>query len=79
MKELIEYIAKELVSQPEKVEVIEQDDSKGNILIRLKVDSNDMGKVIGRNGKIAKAMRSLLDALGTKNRVNIQLEIIDEI
>ena len=59
MKDLVEYIAQSLVDSPEKVEVTEQG-SAGRRVINLKVDPADMGRVIGKQGRIAQAMRNLL-------------------
>ena len=59
MKELIEYIAKGLVDNPEEVMVSQRDDGR-SVILRLKVSSDDMGRVIGKNGRVANAMRTLL-------------------
>lgn len=74
MVELIEYIAKSLVDDPSSVDVImtKNDDS---IDITLKVASNDMGKVIGKQGRIAKAIRAILKAVSLKEDVKVNLEI----
>lgn len=74
MVELIEYIAKSLVDDPSSVDVTmtENDDS---IDITLKVASNDMGKVIGKQGRIAKAIRAILKAVSLKEDVKVNLEI----
>ena len=74
MVELIEYIAKSLVDDPSSVDVTmsKNDDS---IDITLKVASNDMGKVIGKQGRIAKAIRAILKAVSLKEDVKVNLEI----
>ena len=74
MVELIEYIAKSLVDDPSSVDVTmsKNDDS---IDITLKVASNDMGKVIGKQGRIAKAIRAILKAVSLKEDVKVSLEI----
>ena len=74
MVELIEYIAKSLVDDPSSVDVTmtKNDDS---IDITLKVASNDMGKVIGKQGRIAKAIRAILKAVSLKKDVKVNLEI----
>lgn len=74
MVELIEYIAKSLVDDPSSVYVTmtKNDDS---IDITLKVASNDMGKVIGKQGRIAKAIRAILKAVSLKEDVKVNLEI----
>lgn len=74
MKKLIELIAKKLVDNPEQVEVSE--DVKGNFVkIELKVADADMGKVIGKQGKIAKAIRTVAKAAATKNNQKVVIEI----
>ena len=74
MVELIEYIAKSLVDDLSSVDVTmtKNDDS---IDITLKVASNDMGKVIGKQGRIAKAIRAILKAVSLKEDVKVNLEI----
>ena len=74
MVELIEYIAKSLVDDPSSVDVTmtKNDDL---IDITLKVASNDMGKVIGKQGRIAKAIRAILKAVSLKEDVKVNLEI----
>jgi len=75
MKELVENLAKALVDQPEKVVVnlIEKDRST---LIELKVAQEDMGKVIGKQGRIAKAIRTLVKVAATRQKKKVIVEII---
>lgn len=75
MKELVEIIAKALVDYPEKVEVIETNE-KDAIILKLKVADEDMGKVIGKQGRIAKAMRTVIKASATKDNKHVILEIM---
>lgn len=77
MDELIEYIAKSLVDEPEKVKVSSQEGEDVNNIL-LQVSSTDMGKVIGKQGRIAKAIRSILKAVSLKEEIRVNLEI-DEI
>ena len=74
-KDLVEYVAKSLVDDPEavKVEVVEED---GATVIELHVAEDDMGKVIGRNGSVAKALRTLLKVVSAREGRAISLEII---
>ena len=65
MKELVEVIAKSLVENPDKVVVTQTEDDKA-IIVELKVAQSDMGKVIGKQGKIAKAIRSVVKAASAK-------------
>ncbi len=77
MVELIEYIAKSLVDEPEKVKVSSQEGEDVNNIL-LQVSSTDMGKVIGKQGRIAKSIRSILKAVSLKEEIKVNLEI-DEI
>ncbi|MCI5643640.1 KH domain-containing protein [Peptoniphilus sp. SGI.035] len=74
MVELIEYIAKSLVDDPSSVDVT-MTRNDNSIDITLKVASNDMGKVIGKQGRIAKAIRAILKAVSLKEDVKVNLEI----
>ncbi len=76
MKELVEYIAKSLVDEPDSVEVTELGDDDASI-IKLKVSKDDLGKVIGKKGRTAKAMRTLLAAVATRDEKRSTLEIIE--
>lgn len=75
-KDLIEYIAKSLVDDPSAVEVKEAEDERGTVL-QLSVASEDIGKVIGKQGRIAKAIRTLLNASSGKTGKRYSLEILD--
>ncbi|MDE5781863.1 MAG: KH domain-containing protein [Lachnospiraceae bacterium] len=75
MKELVEVIAKALVNNPDEVEVTEREDEKG-IVVELKVDPSDMGKVIGKQGRIAKAIRSVVKAAASKEEKKVIVEIL---
>jgi predicted RNA-binding protein YlqC (UPF0109 family) len=75
MKELIEYIAKSIVSVPEDVKVTEETDDK-NVVVKLEVAADDKGRVIGRQGRVAEAMRTLLRVVATKEGVRVRLEIL---
>lgn len=76
MKELIRYIAKALVDNPEAVEVSEVEREQTSV-IELKVAKEDLGKVIGKQGRTARAMRAILSAASTKIRKRAVLEIIE--
>lgn len=76
MKELIEFIAKSLVDRPEMVEVSEIEGEQTSV-IELKVAKEDLGKVIGKQGRTARAMRTILSAASTKIRKRSVLEIIE--
>jgi predicted RNA-binding protein YlqC (UPF0109 family) len=74
-KELVEYVAKTLVDDAEAVTVTEVEDEEGTV-IELHVAEDDMGKVIGRNGSVAKALRTLLKVTAAREGSSVQLEII---
>lgn len=76
MKELVVIIAKALVDNPEAVQVIEVEGEQTSV-IELKVAKEDLGKVIGKQGRTARAMRTILSAASTKIRKRTVLEIIE--
>lgn len=75
MKELLEFIAKSLVDNKEAVTVNEIDGEE-SIILELKVASEDMGKVIGKQGRIAKAIRTVVKAASVKQNKRVVVEII---
>jgi len=76
MKELIKYIAQALVDNPDDVQVTEVEGEQTSV-IELKVAKEDLGKVIGKQGRTARAMRTILSAASTKVRKRAVLEIIE--
>lgn len=76
MKELIAYIAKALVDKPEEVDVTEIEGEQTSV-IELKVAKDDLGKVIGKQGRTARAMRTILSAASTKIKKRSVLEILE--
>jgi len=76
MKQLVEYIAKALVDFPDQVEVVAIE-SQNSVIIELKVAADDIGKVIGKGGQTAKAMRKILSAAATKLQKKSLLQIIE--
>ncbi len=77
MKEFIEFIAKQLVDNPDKVSVEETTPDEHTIELKLKVDESDLGKVIGKHGDTVNAMRTLLYAVGAKVNHRATLQIIE--
>lgn len=75
MKELVEVIAKALVDNPDEVVVTQKEEGK-NVTVELHVASSDMGKVIGKQGRIAKAIRSVVKAASSKDNKKVDVEII---
>jgi len=75
MKELVEIIAKSLVDNPEEVVVTEKEEGKHTV-IELHVAESDMGKVIGKQGRIAKAIRAVVKAATSKDNKRVDVEIV---
>jgi predicted RNA-binding protein YlqC (UPF0109 family) len=76
MKELVEYIAKALVDKPEEVVVTEKEGIQTSV-IELKVAKDDIGKVIGKHGRTAEAMRTIISAASAKKKKRCVLELIE--
>jgi predicted RNA-binding protein YlqC (UPF0109 family) len=76
MKELIEFLARGLVDNPDEVRIEEEGD-RDRVIYHLEVAEGDMGKVIGKEGRIANAMRSLLKVAATRDGTRVSLEIGD--
>ena len=74
-KDLVEYVARSLVDDPDAVQVVETRDEDGTV-IELHVAEDDMGKVIGRNGSVAKALRTLLKVSAARQGGSVTLEIL---
>ncbi len=74
MKELVEVIAKALVERPDEVEVTEKETEKSTV-VEHRVAQSDMGKVIGKQGRIAKAIRVVMRAAATRNDMKVMVEI----
>lgn len=77
MKELIEYVAKSLVSNPAAV-TISETNVDGASLFELRVAKEDLGRIIGKQGRTAKSLRTLLNAAGTVGNRRVVLEIVEE-
>lgn len=77
MKELVEIIAKSLVDNPEQVVVAQREDERA-IIIELRVAQSDMGKVIGKQGRIAKAIRSVVKAASSKETKKVLVDIVQD-
>lgn len=76
VKELVEFIVKKLVDHPEKVNVSEISGEQATI-IELRVDARDLGKVIGKEGKTARSLRTIVHAVATKDKKRAVLEILE--
>ena len=77
MKELIEFIAKSLVENPDAVTISEEEGEDGSILVKLAAAQEDMGRIIGKQGRTAKAMRTLLNAKATRENRRATLQIME--
>jgi len=75
MKDLLEYIVKSIVAQPEAVKVTEENSDQG-LLIKLEVAPDDKGRVIGKQGRVAQALRTLLRVKAAKQETRVRLEIL---
>ena len=75
MKELVVYIAKNLVNNPDAVKIEEYQRGRNQIDLQLRVDPDDMGRVIGRGGRVVNAMRSLVRVAAIKQGKRVNLEI----
>lgn len=76
MKELLTYVAQNLVDNPEEVHVTQVENESGTVL-ELRVASQDMGKVIGRQGRIAKEIRTLIRSVSQRTGTKITVDIVD--
>lgn len=76
MKELVEYIARTIATNLDDVKVTEEVEENGHIIVRLEVHPDDKGKVIGRQGRVAQAMRVLLRVAAIKDDSRVTLEIV---
>ena len=77
MKELVQYLAQSIVNQPDAVEVTETQDDNASVM-ELKVAKDDLGRIIGKQGRTANSLRTILNAAAARADRKIVLEIIDE-
>lgn len=77
MKELVEVIAKALVDSPDEVVVTEREEDDGTIVIELRVAKDDMGKVIGKKGRIAKSIRTVVKTAAMKQNLKTVVDIVE--
>jgi uncharacterized protein len=76
VKEVLEFIARSMVDNPDAVQVTESAGDRG-MLLSLRVDPEDMGKVIGRGGRTARAIRSVVKAAAIRSNTRVHVEIVD--
>ena len=77
MASLVEIIARALVSKPDEVNVTEEIDGK-NVVVKLRVADEDIGKIIGKSGRIAKALRTVVKAAAVKQNLRVTVEIVED-
>jgi hypothetical protein len=77
MKELLEYLARGLVENPDEVEVTEVQEDDGSLVLELSVGEGDYGNVIGRGGRTAGALRTVIKTAATKDRRRVFVDIVD--
>jgi hypothetical protein len=77
MRELLEYLTRQLVEQPDEVHVEELEEDDGTIVLELSVAQDDYGQVIGRGGRTAAALRAVVKAAATRERRRVLVDIVD--
>ena len=77
MREFLEYLARALVDQPERVRVEEFDEDDGTLVLELSVGDDDYGKVIGRGGRTANALRTVVKAAAVREQRRVLVDIVD--
>ena len=77
LKDLLQRVAENLVTKPESVEVTESE-SDGSSLLELRVDKNDLGRVIGKQGRTAKSLRAILNAAASRSTRKVTVEIVED-
>jgi hypothetical protein len=77
MRDLLEYLARSLVADPDAVEVTEVEEIDGEVVLELEVAEDDLGRVIGRGGRVANALRSVMKAAATREEKRVVVDILD--
>ena len=77
MRELLEYLAKSLVDKPDEVKVEEFEEDDGTVVIELSVGDDDYGQIIGRGGRTAAALRTIVKAAATRENKRVLIDIVD--
>ncbi len=76
-EEVLDFIARNLVDNPDDVQITSREEDDGSVLLELRVHPDDMGKVIGKRGRTAKAIRTMVKAAATREGVNASVEIVE--
>jgi uncharacterized protein len=77
VRELLEFLARALVEEPDEVIVTEFEEGEGDIVLELEVAQDDLGRVIGRGGRVANALRAVVKAAATREEKRVMVEILD--
>ena len=77
MRELLEFLARSLVAEPDAVGVTEVEEIDGEVVLELEVAEDDLGRVIGRGGRVANALRSVMKAAATREEKRVVVDILD--
>jgi uncharacterized protein len=77
MRELLEFLARSLVAEPDAVAVTEVEEIDGEVVLELEVAEDDMGRVIGKGGRVANALRSVMKAAATREEKRVVVDILD--
>jgi uncharacterized protein len=77
VRELLEFLARSLVADPDAVEVSEVEEIDGEVVLELEVAEDDLGRVIGRGGRVANALRSVMKAAATREEKRVVVDILD--
>jgi predicted RNA-binding protein YlqC (UPF0109 family) len=77
MRDLLEFLARGLVSEPDQVVVTEIEEIEGDVVLELEVADDDLGRVIGRGGRVANALRTVIKAAATREQKRAMVEILD--
>ena len=77
MCELLEFLARSLVADPDAVEVTEVEEIDGEVVLEVEVAEDDLGRVIGRGGRVANALRSVMKAAATREEKRVVVDILD--
>jgi hypothetical protein len=77
MRDLLDFLARSLVAEPEAVEVTEVEEIDGEVVLELEVAEDDLGRVIGRGGRVANALRSVMKAAATREEKRVVVDILD--
>ncbi len=77
MRELLEFLARSLVAEPDAVEVSEVEEIDGEVVLELQVAEDDLGRVIGRGGRVANSLRSVMKAAATREEKRVVVDILD--